>query len=139
MKKHLDSTSAIHYQLKENHRGAVAERACKIMSENIEQIGNVDDWAKLAGISSRWLGICTNSHFSKPPGTLLKKERYKKIRAVIERHPEATAAFVAAHAAPHWNEKNLYNFLSAYHNTNFTRLRTEILRGGKASFNKKNR
>jgi AraC-like DNA-binding protein len=109
--------------------GIVAERARRNLAENLAQIRNVDDWvAKEAGCSEGWLATCTKMHYGMTPNAILREERYQKIRDVILCHPEATAADVAGRVAPHWNQRQLCNFLRKYERTNFTKLRREVLK-----------
>ncbi len=108
-----------------------AQRMHRLLTDHIQEIRNIDDWAKRAGCSTRWLRKCVNTHFiHKSPRILLREERYHKIRSIIEQNPNATALFVAGAAAPHWDARNLYNFLTSHYQTNFSDLRHEVLLGG---------
>lgn len=102
------------------------ENACRVLAENIQSIANVNDWAEMAGCSRSWLGRCIKKNFGKTANRVLIEKRYKKIRAVIEDHPAATASFVAGTVAS-WNDKRLCNFLIYHFDTNFTKLRYKVL------------
>lgn len=108
----------------------VSERARRNLVKNLHNIRNVDDWvAKDAGCSESWLAKCTKVYYALTPNAILREERYKKIEAVILENPEATASYVAGQVAPHWNERNLCNFLRNVYDTNFKNLRQELLDG----------
>ena len=100
------------------HCKRVAENACRVLA--------VNDWAEMTGCSRSWLGRCIKNHFGKTANRVLIEKRYKKIRAVIEDQPAATASFVAGTVAP-WNDKRLCNFLIYHFDTNFTKLRYKVL------------
>src|SRR5690554_1631964 len=108
------------------HCKRVAENAYRVLAENIQSIANVNDWAEMAGCSRSWLGRCIKNYFGKTANKMLIEKRYKKIRAVIEDQPAATASFVAGSVAP-WNDKRLCNFLIYHFDTNFTKLRYKVL------------
>lgn len=110
-----------------SRRQLVAEYALLILEKHLQEVRNVADWVAMAGYSTRWLGKCLISHIGKTPSAVLKEERYKKICSAIKSNPTATALSVAGFVAPHWNDRYLYNFLSKYYNTNFTKLRYDVL------------
>lgn len=120
----------------DNHSIHVVNHVKNLLEENIREIRDVKQLAKLAGYSKRWMSECFKYCEEKSPAVLLREVRYKAIRKIIKSNPTATAAYVANAVAPHWNEKNLYNFLSNHYQTNFTRLRFEILDGDKMKRNK---
>lgn len=111
---------------KEDHCKRVAEYAYRLLTENLQTIGTVNDWSELAGCSRSWLGRCVKKHYGKAAKLILKEERYKKIVSVIKEYPHALAVVVAGLAAP-WDEKRLCNFLTYHFHTNFTELRHEVL------------
>jgi len=115
----------------DNHSILIVNNVKNLLEENIREIRDVKQLAKLAGYSKRWMNECFKYCEEKSPAVLLREARYKEIRKIIKNNPTATAAYVANAVAPHWNEKNLYNFLSNHYQTNFTRLRFEILDGEK--------
>ena len=122
-----------------NHSIHVVNQVNNLLEENIREIQDVKQLAKLAGYSNRWMNECFKYCEEKSPAVLLREVRYKAIRKMIKSNPTATAAYVANAVAPHWNEKNLYNFLSTHYQINFTRLRFEILDGEMKNRNDQNR
>lgn len=104
-----------------------AKKAMHILQDKMNDIQNVNDWAKKTGCSRSWLIKCMRYHKGKTPNAVLRDERFKKIQLVILQNPEATASAVADRIAPNWNERRLYNFLRKLYNTNFTILRYGVL------------
>lgn len=126
------------FKKNDNHSIHVVNQVKGLLDEKIPEIRDVKQLAKLAGYSKRWMNKCFKYCEEKSPAVLLREVRYIAIRNMIKSNPTATAAYVANEVAPHWNEKNLYNFLSTHYQTNFTRLRFEILDGGMMNSNDNN-
>jgi methylphosphotriester-DNA--protein-cysteine methyltransferase len=112
-----------------NSHQLISKIAHSILDKHLQEIRNVGEWAALTGCSTRWLGKCLKKQLGKTPSTILKEERYKKIRKVIKSNPNCTALFVAKAVATHWTDKHLYTFLSGFAKTNFTQIRYDVLMG----------
>jgi len=110
-----------------HHSINVVNQVKSLLEEDIREIRDIKQLAKLAGYSKRWMNECFKNNEEKSPAVLLREVRYNAIRNMIISNPAATAAYVANAVASHWNEKNLYNFLLNHYQTNFTSLRFEIL------------
>lgn len=105
-----------------------AKRARQFLIDNIAQIHNVGDWAKQFGYSQNWMGQCIKQHYGMLSKEMLREVRYERIVYVIQKHPDALSDQVADLSSPHWNGKNLCNFLSKYYNVTFTELRFSLLK-----------
>tara|TARA_R100001143_G_scaffold63475_1_gene70812 strand:+ start:389 stop:748 length:360 start_codon:yes stop_codon:yes gene_type:complete len=99
--------------------------AQKILRDDIEEIPDVNTWAKKLGISTRWLSKIMKEEYGASPKKLLRMRRYESIRDCIDRDLEMTGFCIAIESGLK-DEHALYKFLSTHYNTGLKKLRREI-------------
>ena len=114
----LTVTLSIQFDLK-------AQMAQKILRDDIEEIPDVNSWAKKLGISTRWLSKIMKQEYGSSPKKLLRLRRYESIRECIDRDLEMTGYCIALESGLK-DEQALYKFLSTHYNTGLKKLRREI-------------
>ncbi len=102
-----------------------AQRALIVLGDCIDEIPNVKVWAEKAGISTRWLYKLMIEECGCSPKKVLRRVRYKTIRACIENDPDMTGYGVAVESGLK-DEQSLYKFLSTHYDTGLKDLRYEI-------------
>ena len=107
------------------------EQAVRLLKENIANIPNVKSWAREAGVSREWLYKNMNKMHGEPPKMIVRNVRYKKVIQLIKRYGLEAASYRVAVGAGHRDASALSKFLSSHFDTNFTRLKDEILKNGR--------
>lgn len=99
--------------------------AQKILRDDIEEIPDVNTWAKKLGITTRWLSKIMKQEYGSSPKKILRVRRYESIRECIDRDLEMTGYCIAVESGLK-DEQALYKFLSTHYNTGLKKLRREI-------------
>lgn len=100
------------------------------MHENIAVIPNVKSWAKEAGVSREWLYKSVTKRYGRSPKVILREVRYRKVVQMIRRDGLEAFSYGIAVEAGLRDAAALSKFLSSHFDTNFTRLKEELLKNG---------
>lgn len=99
--------------------------AQKILRDDIEEIPDVNAWARKLGVTTRWLSKLMKQEYGSSPKTMLRVRRFERIRECIERDLEMTGYCIALESGLK-DEQALYKFLSTHYSTGLKKLRREI-------------
>ena len=102
-----------------------AEEARQILTDEIEEIRHVKQWAEKAGYSVSKLQRIISHYYGMTAKETLKLIRYKRIIKLIKEDPSVTSYNVALNTGLK-NEQDLYKFLKRNFNTSFTEIREDV-------------
>lgn len=122
----MDKANGNWVQNREEVKKLKAERALKVLAEEIASIRYVKDWTDKLGYSQPILNELIKSHFGLNAKQLLKEIRFVKICELIENDPNATSYSVARSTGLH-DEQGLFKFLKRHFNTTYSEIRYEVL------------
>jgi AraC-like DNA-binding protein len=97
------------------------------LEERIADIPDVQTWASEAGVSRRWLCKSMKAVYGSPPKVILREMKYEKVVWLICDEGLEAGCFKVAVDAGFYSVSGLSKFLSTYHDTNFTCLKTDLL------------
>lgn len=103
------------------------KQAVRLLEEHIADIPNVQYWAVKAGVSRSWLCKSMKVIYGKSPKIILREMKYEKVVRLIQEQNLEAGCYSIAVDAGFRNASALSKFLSAYHDSNFTELKTEII------------
>jgi methylphosphotriester-DNA--protein-cysteine methyltransferase len=103
-----------------------AQKAGRILEQEISDIRHVKDWAAKTGCSKKKLQRIIKAHFGITAKKKLKRIRFKVIKQTVQEHPDITSYALAKRAGLE-NEQTVYHFLNRNFETNFSNLKVEIL------------
>ena len=101
-------------------------KAIKILTNNIESIPNVHNWAIKSNISRGWLCKMAKIKYGMLPMEILREVRFEKIVQLMENNIEATCYSIAKDSGLS-SAAALRMFLTRHYSTNFKKLRLKLL------------
>ena len=104
-----------------------AEQVVRLLVERIAEIPDVKGWAEEAGVSRRWLCKTMKAVYGKSPKIILREVRYEKVVRLIRKDGIDATCYSVAVDAGFGESKKVSMFLSSFYDTNFTKLKMELL------------
>lgn len=105
------------------------KKALQVLKKDIKSIPTVKAWADEACVSREWLYKSMKDVYTKSPKRILREIRYEKVVQSIQNLGLESSSYSVAVDAGFRDEKALSKFLSSFYRTNFTLLKTDILKG----------
>lgn len=103
------------------------EHSVRLLEERIADIPDVQTWASESGVSRRWLSKSMKLVYGKSPKIILREMKYEKVVWLISEEGVDASCYSVAVDTGFGNEIALSKFLKAFYETNFTKLKVEIV------------